>query len=61
MTDFFTYDRDSLLKHARFPLTIFNNETEVFTAIADDMVRTIHQNNEQNKKTVFIVPVGPVG
>ena len=61
MTDFFTYDKETLLKQARFPLTVFESETEVFKAIADDMVRTIRQNNERNEKTVFIVPVGPVG
>ena len=61
MEDFFTYDRKTLEARARFPLTVLETEQEVFKTIADDMLRTIQENNEQRETTVFIVPVGPVG
>jgi glucosamine-6-phosphate deaminase len=61
MTDFFSYDKETLLKHARFPLTILETEQMVFKSIADDMIRTIEENNKKQETTVCIVPVGPVG
>lgn len=61
MYDYFTYTADVLKKEARIPLTVLKTNEAVFRAIAADMAETIKKNNTDGKKTVFIVPVGPVG
>lgn len=61
MSDYFTYDAQELIKHARLQLSILDTATDVFKAMALDMITTIEENNAKDEKTVFIVPVGPVG
>lgn len=61
MSDYFTYGAAELAQHARMQLTILDTARDVFQAMALDMVATIEDNNARNEKTVFIVPVGPVG
>jgi glucosamine-6-phosphate deaminase len=61
MFDYFTYDAETLKRKGQIPLTIMENGEEVFKAIASDMTATIEENNRKGEKTVFIIPVGPVG
>jgi len=61
MSDYFTYGAAELARHARMQLTILDTARDVFQAMALNMVATIEDNNARNEKTVFIVPVGPVG
>lgn len=61
MNDYFTYDTEVFIKKAGIPITVLDSAEEVFQMMAQDMVDTIEQNNRKQEKTVFIVPVGPVG
>ncbi|GAB1483090.1 glucosamine-6-phosphate isomerase [Treponema sp.] len=59
--DYFSLPKEELGKNAKITLVKLGSAGEVFYELALDMVNTIALNNEQNKKTVFICPVGPVG
>lgn len=61
MSDYFTYDALELVKHAHMQLTILETAQDVFKAMAMDMVTTITKNNANHERSVFVVPVGPVG
>ncbi len=45
----------------KIPVKVYDNKQQAFEAMADMMVDTIVANNKAGKKTLFIVPVGPVG
>ena len=49
------------LKNGKIPVKLLGDSGEVFYEIALDMIREIERNNRDGKRTVFIVPVGPVG
>lgn len=57
---YFSYDKDGL-QQGRIPVKCLGDSGEVFTEIARTMVNAIEENNKKSEKTVFIVPVGPVG
>ena len=57
---FYSASREEL-KEGRIPVKTLGDSGEVFYEIALEMVRTIEENNRKGEKTVFIVPVGPVG
>jgi len=59
--DYFSISKEELGKNAKIPLVKLGSAGEVFYELALDMVKTIVFNNEHNKKTVFICPVGPIG
>lgn len=61
MREYWYMDENELGKDAKIPLVKLGDSGEVFYEMALDMVRTIQNNNKENKKTVFICPVGPVG
>lgn len=58
---FFTYDRAELLSAPKIPLRILPDSGAAFADMALEMADTIERNNLAGKRTVFIVPVGPVG
>lgn len=58
--NYFAYDKEQL-KSGRIPIKVLGDSAEVFYEIALEMVNTIEENNRRGEKTVFIVPVGPVG
>lgn len=60
MTEYFSYPREKLLK-GKIPVKLLGSSGEVFNEMAWDMVRTIEENNRKKERTVFILPVGPVG
>lgn len=47
------------MKNDKIKLHVLNNDDEVNLDMALDMLKHITDNNKNNKKTVFIVPVGP--
>jgi len=40
---------------------VYNHKEEAFIDMANDMIDVIKKNNHLNKKTLMIVPVGPIG
>ena len=57
----YTKDKTALLDNPGIPLAVLPTQEETFRSMADDMVDTIRERNAAGKRTVFIVPVGPVG
>jgi len=52
---------EELGKNARIPLLKLNDFGEIFSEYAIQMLFEIEKNNQIGKKTVFILPCGPVG
>ena len=52
---------EELLKKTKVPLEIVETEDDLYYHMALDMLSHIIANNRQDKQTVFIVPVGPIG
>ncbi len=59
-----TYEKipaEDLGRESPIRVAFVDNEFDLYWAIAYDMVERIRLNNLEEKDTVFIVPVGPVG
>lgn len=61
MSSYYDITKEDLGKNAKIDLLKLGDSGEVFYEIAMDMVNVIEKNNEHDKRTVFICPVGPVG
>ncbi|MBR6090201.1 MAG: glucosamine-6-phosphate isomerase [Anaerolineaceae bacterium] len=61
MHPYYQITAQDLGKGSKIPLCILGESGEVFYELALEMIREIEKNNEQNKPTVMICPVGPVG
>ena len=61
MHDYYRIPAAELGKSAKIPLKCLGESGEVFYEMAREMVETIEENNARERRTVFIVPVGPVG
>ena len=61
MHSYYKIAAQDLGKGAKIPLCVLGDSGEVFYELALEMIREIEKNNEQNKQTVMICPVGPVG
>jgi len=61
MHDYYLIPPEELGKGARIPLKCLGDSGEVFYEMAREMADTVAQNNAKGQRTVFIVPVGPVG
>lgn len=59
--DYYHYGKEELLKNPRLPLIVMEDNETVFRSIAEEMASEIERKNKLGEKTVFIVPVGPVG
>ena len=59
--DYYHIPADELGKGARLPILKLTSSGEVFYELASEMCRIIREHNEQEKDTVLILPVGPVG
>ena len=59
--DYYHIAAENLGQGAKLPLLKLNDSGEVFYELALEMFREIAKNNEAGRRTVFIVPVGPVG
>ena len=54
-------DAAELLQKSKVPLEIVETEEDMYYHMAMDMLSHITANNKQDKRTVFVVPVGPIG
>lgn len=62
MNNFYNFlNKENLLDNPKIDLQVLEDNEKVFKYIANEMICEIIKNNENNKKTVFIVPVGPIG
>lgn len=59
--DYFRIPKEELGDGAKIPLVKLGQAGEAFYEAAADMVATIRAHNAEERTTVFIVPVGPVG
>jgi glucosamine-6-phosphate deaminase len=59
--DYYHISADALGKEAKVPLLKLGDSGEVFYELALEMIRGIQENNAAGRRTVYIVPVGPVG
>jgi len=58
---FETITPEELGKGSRIALEIVDTEDDIYYHMAFHMLKEIKANNAMGKKTVFIVPVGPIG
>jgi len=58
---YFQKESSELTIGNKVKVTLLGDSGEVFYEIAKEMVETIKTNNTSGKRTVFIIPVGPVG
>ncbi len=59
--EYYAINSDSLGKDAAIPMEKLPSSEAVFEKMALEMIDLIEVNNEAGEKTVFILPVGPVG
>ncbi len=52
---------DDGLKEGRIPIDIYKDKETTFLEMAKLMADTIKENNKNGRKTLFIVPLGPIG
>lgn len=53
--------RGEALTKGKIPIDIYKDKETTFEEMANLMVDTIIENNKDNKKTLYIVPLGPIG
>lgn len=61
MRDYYNIPPQELGKGAKLPILITGDSGEAFYQMALEMVGIIRDHNQRGERTVFIVPVGPVG
>ncbi len=59
--EYYSIPKDKLGTDSKIPMELMSSSDEVYSKMALEMVETIEENNEAGEKTVFILPVGPVG
>jgi glucosamine-6-phosphate deaminase len=59
--DYYRIPKEELGMGSKIPLVTRGGAAEVFASAADDMAGTVEARNAEGLRTVFIVPVGPVG
>lgn len=58
---YYGFGKERLMENPRLSLICMADNQAVFQAMAAEMAEEIEKNNEEDRKTVFICPVGPVG
>lgn len=61
MENYYRISEKDLGTDAKIPILKLENSQKVFLELAMEMFDEIKKNNELNKRTVFICPVGPIG
>ncbi len=59
--DYYAIPPGELGRGAKIPLTVLGDSGEVYYELAMEVCRTIRENSAAGKRTVLIMPVGPVG
>lgn len=58
---YYELTKKELLINPKIPVRIMPDNEAVFSLMAEEILREIENNNLQGKRTVLIIPVGPVG
>ena len=61
MHGYYSYDAEQLTQNAKIRTVCMDSSEQVFRAMAREMADEIIARNKAGRKTVFILPVGPVG
>ena len=61
MRDYYSIAPGDLGKDAKLPILLTGDSGEAFYELAREMAGMIRDHNSRGERTVFIVPVGPVG
>lgn len=61
MKNIYDVDAKELLELSRIPVSVYDDETDIYVDFALEMISEIVNNNKINKRTVLICPCGPVG
>ena len=61
MKDYYLYSAEKLMREAKLPVTCMESSQAVFRSLAKEMADLIERHNTEEKTTVIICPVGPVG
>ena len=61
MRDYYSIAPRDLGKDAKLPILLTGDSGEAFYELAREMTAIIRDHNGRGERTVFIVPVGPVG
>lgn len=59
--DYYKINRENLGENGKVPILKVGSSGEAFYEMAIMMFNEIKKNNSEGKKTVFILPVGPIG
>jgi glucosamine-6-phosphate deaminase len=60
MNDIYTCSRQQLIEDGRIPLEVVATPEMLYTRMAKEIVDEIKKNNKQSRRTVLILPVGPI-
>lgn len=58
---YYAYSKEELLNAPKIPIEVMESNAIVFQSMAREMADLIVENNQKNKPSVFICPVGPIG
>lgn len=61
MKAYYGYTPEEFVKKAKFPVIVEKDNPTIFKKLAEIMVNTIKENNENDDITVIVNPIGPVG
>ena len=61
MFDNYLISAEELKANSKVPLLTVDSPYDMFVEFAAQMISEIVENNKKNKKTVFILPCGPIG
>ena len=50
--EYYGYTKDELKQHAKFPMTVMEDNDSVFSSMAKEMTDEIEKNNKEGKRTV---------
>lgn len=61
MSNYYSTTSKKLIENTKIPLLVMDTPNDIFLEFALQMVSEIIENNKNNKKTVLIIPCGPIG
>jgi glucosamine-6-phosphate deaminase len=60
MERMFTFGREDMLRDGKVPLDVVPSLGDLYQRMARDVVEEVRRNNERSRRTVLILPVGPI-
>lgn len=61
MKKYYQYTKKEFLKNSKIDILVEKDDETIFEILANEMIRTIVQNNRINNSSVIVCPVGPIG